>query len=544
MKLEDVEARELVGTRIKNHRLPWLLAGLISLTYWLHSGIALAAGGLNETAPPAIIAQLATAASGSPQVLVISPRPDEVLNTNNVSVNFQVQGVPIFKNAALGLGPHLHVLLDRAPYQSIYDLAQPLTLPNLTPGTHTLQVLLAKPWHESWKNPGALAQVTFHVFAKSAELPVATAPTLVYNEPDASYGAEPFLLDFYLANAPSHLDAQQHQINDWRVRATINTQSFEVDRAAPFYLKGLKPGANLVKLEYLNAQGQSIDSMLRVVNYQPNGTDSLSRLLRNELPLNEAVALFDPSSKNTVALAPVINTPSPLPVALPAVTPPLPVMPPVASMPLPAPILAMPTTVPLPSSPPLLLPVLVTPPINLGVSYPVTPLPVAELPHPLPSAIILPTPSQVAPIAHLNAPVAEVPRIPIVPIKPVIPPVAVVPVVKKPELKSPAIEKSVEIAPSINKTIELPTLPTIPSPTITPVTGENVMEFNVLAREFWHTLSFRIKKFTNSIPPTVAQWRQDIGHWIGDRSQAMHSSQKAVNQPDAKIQLFSNDTIR
>jgi hypothetical protein len=537
MKLEDVEARELVGTRIKNHRLPWLLAGLISLTYWLHGGIALAVGGLNETAPPAIIAQLATAASGSPQVLVISPRSDEVLNTNNVSVNFQVQGVPIFKNAALGLGPHLHVLLDRAPYQSIYDLAQPLTLPNLTPGTHTLQVLLAKPWHESWKNPGALAQVTFHVLAKSAELPAATAPTLVYNEPDANYGAEPFLLDFYLANAPSHLDTQQHQINDWRVRATINDQSFEVDRIAPFYLKGLKPGANLVKLEYLNAQGQSIDSVLRVVNYQPNGTDSLSRLLRNELPLNEAVALFDPSSKNTVALAPVVNTPAPLP--LPVLTPPLPVMPlPVAA--IPAPILATPATAPLPSSPPLLLPVLVTPPINPVSSYPVTPLPVAELPYPLPSTIILPTPSQQTPIA----PVAEMPRLPVAPIKPVLPPVAVAPVVKTPALKIPVIEEPVEIAPSFQKPIDLPTLPTISSPTITPAVGENVMEFNVLAREFWHTLSFRIKKFTNSIPPAVAQWRQDVGHWIGDRSQAMQSSPKAVNQSDAKIQLFSNDTIR
>jgi Family of unknown function (DUF6130) len=539
MKLEDVEARELVGNRIKNHRLPWLLAGLISLTYWLHGGIALAASGLNETASPAIIAQLATAASGSPQVLVISPHPDEVLNTNNVSVNFQVQGVPIFKNAALGLGPHLHVLLDRAPYQSIYDATQPLTLTNLTPGTHTLQVLLAKPWHESWKNPGALAQVTFHVLAKSAELPAATAPTLVYNEPDANYGAEPFLLDFYLANAPSHLDAQQHQINDWRVRVTINEQSFEVDRAAPFYLKGLKLGANLVKLEYLNAQGQSIDSVLRVVNYQPNGNDSLSRLLRNELPLNEAVALFDPVSKSAVALAPVVNTPAPLPVVLPVVTPPLPVMPPPVAA-IPVPILATPATAPLPSSPPLLLPVLVTPPINPGISYPVTPLPVAELPHPLPPAIVLPTPSQQTPIA----PVAEMPRLPVVPIKPVLPPVAVAPIVKTPALKIPVIEEPVEIAPSIQKPIDLPTLPTISSPTITPAAGENVMEFNVLAREFWHTLSFRIKKFTNSIPPAVAQWRQDVGHWIGDRSQAMHSSQKAVNQPDAKIQLFSNDTIR
>ncbi len=534
----------MLGMKIKNHGLQWLLTASLSLIYWLHGGLAMANVGLSETAPPAVINQLATAVSGSPQVSVLSPRPDEVVNTNNVLVNLQVQGVPIFKNAALGLGPHLHVLIDRTSYQSVYDLAQPLTLNNLTPGTHTLQVLIAKPWHESWKNPGALAQVTFHVLAKSAENPAPTAPTLVYNEPDATYGAEPFLLDFYLANAPSHRDAQQHLVNDWRVRTTINDQSFEVDQMSPFYLKGLKPGVNLVKLEYLNAQGQSTDSILRVVNYQPNGTDSLSRLLRNELALNDALALFNPASRNAVvAIAPAAPAvPNPQwawPPAIPIITPP-PTVPPVAVVsPAPvvaAPVILTPAPIPVPSSPsvlpsPSLLPPAIPAPaitslINPSVNYQVKPLPlpmpVPSMPAALPSAVIPLPEAPRAAVTPLNLPVVELPPV----IKPDFPqetlrdrsPIAVAPVLQAPANQKPPAE--------ISEAIDRLNLPTFQTPLLAPKTGESEIEFKVLAREFLHTVSVRIKKFTNSIPPKVTKWSKNLGHWIGDRSQAMQAGQK------------------
>jgi hypothetical protein len=565
-----VEFRELLDMKIKNHGLQWLLAVGLSLTYWLNGGLATANVGLSETALPAVINQLATAAGGSPQVTVLSPRPDEVVNTNNVSVNLQVQGTPIFKNAALGLGPHLHVLLDRTPYQSVYDLAQPLTLTNLTPGTHTLQVLMAKPWHESWKNPGAFAQVTFHVFAKSAENPTATAPTLVYNEPDNTYGTEPVLLDFYLANAPSHRDAQQHLVNDWRVRTTINDQSFEVNQLSPFYLKGLKPGANLVKLEYLNAQGQPLDSILRVVNYQPNGTDSLSRLLRNELALNDALALFNPTSKKAaVAIAPITpavpNSQLAWPPATPVMTPPAPLFtPPPVAVVTPAPIIAAPVISPpvpiiVPSALPAPLPAIsplppvitvpvpvITAPLNSGFNYQIMPLP---LPAPMPSppaavpSAILPLPAAPpTPAVPLKLPVVELPLA----IKPTLPPEtlrdlpqaklserlpvttapAPIPVIKIPAMEKPPAQIPAVVPSDPKESIDQTQLPTIQTPLLKKTTGESEIEFKVLAREFFHTVSVRIKKFTNSIPPKVAQWRKDLSHWIGDRSQAMQAGQK------------------
>jgi hypothetical protein len=287
--------------RYKRAGSAWAI--LLTLLVWWHTSPAealegWATNGLSETSTPVVINQLNRAAATAPQVYIVSPRPEEVIADTTVAVQLQVNGTPIFKNAQLGLGPHLHLLLDRVPTESIYDLNNPITLSNLTPGTHTLQVLANKPWHESWKNPQAFAQVTFHVLAKSTDSPNAQIPQLISVQPQ-EVGAEPWLLDFYVANAPSHIDAQHplRSIADWRVRATVNDQSFEVSRDEPLYLRGLRPGVNVLKLEYLNNQGQVADSALRVVKYLPNGNDGLSRLVRNELSIDQALTLFDPQSQ-------------------------------------------------------------------------------------------------------------------------------------------------------------------------------------------------------------------------------------------------------
>jgi hypothetical protein len=279
---------------------------LVLLVWWHTSPVEALEGwatnGLSETSAPILISQLNRAAATAPQIYIISPRSEEVIADTTVAVQLQVSGTPIFKNSQLGLGPHLHLLLDRVPTESIYSLNTPITLSNLSPGTHTLQVLANKPWHESWKNPQAFAQVTFHILAKSIDSPNVQTPQLISVQPTA-VGAEPWLLDFYVANAPSHVDAQHplRQIADWRVRVTVNEQSFEVNRDEPIYLRGLRPGVNVLKLEYLNAQGQVADSAVRVVRYQPNGNDGLSRLVRNELSIDQALTLFDPQSQFSVA---------------------------------------------------------------------------------------------------------------------------------------------------------------------------------------------------------------------------------------------------
>jgi hypothetical protein len=508
-----------------NRRIGKILAALCCAIGLLGNPNPALAANLSETSAPGIISQLATAASSSPQISIVSPRPDEVLPSGDVPVNLQVNGISIFKNAALGLGPHLHLLLDGTPRNSVYDLSQPIVLNDLAPGTHTLEILANKPWHESWKNPGALAQVTFHVLAKSAEAPNPLTPHLVFVPPE-NFGAEPFLLDFYLTNPPSHQDPQRPQrvISDWQVRATINNQSFPIDRWQPFYLKGLNPGVNLVKLEYLDANSQVLDSSIRILTYQPNGSDSFARLLRNELPLANAIALFDPNSR-AVAIQPPAPVVAPSPIAVPTI--PVVAPSPIVAPAVPSPVAVLPPPVVVPSSivvapSPVAVPSLIVVP-SIPVVVPTVavapaPSPIVVVPSPVPSPTVVPP----VPIA-IPSPVAVAP---VVTPRPIAIPPAPTPSEPKPV---PSVPNSVALLPSPVAVAPLPAAkisPAAPQPigqirTLAPAAGEDVVEFKVILRELWHTTTVRMKQFTNQVPPLVSKWSQDLSHWVSDRMQAM-----------------------
>ena len=271
-------------------------------------------GKLLEVAPPTVIQELReTLEQYHPQVKILSPKPDQTLADTVVSVRLQVQDLPIFKNADLGLGPHLHLFLDDQPYRAVYDTEQPLILEDLAPGTHTLRVFASRPWHESFKNEGAFAQTTFHVLTRTADnTPEPGKPLLTYSRPQGNYGAEPIMLDYYLTNAPLHLLAQENsddEISDWRIRATINGQSFLLDHWQPIYLKGFETGSNWIKLEFLDQQGDPIDnafnSTVRVINYTPRGKDSLAKLVRGELSADQARGIVDPDFEITTTPTPV-----------------------------------------------------------------------------------------------------------------------------------------------------------------------------------------------------------------------------------------------
>ena len=289
------------------------------------------AGNFSEVSPPEAIQQLRQALETyQPQVKILSPQPDEVLQDDKVTAQFQVQDLPIFKNPELDLGPHLHVILDNQPYIAVYDLKAPLVLPDLAPGTHTIRVFASRPWHESFKNEGAYAQTTFHVFTKTDDNnPSQAQPLLTYSRPKGSYGAEPILLDFYLTNAPLHLVAQenpQDEIADWRIRCTINGNSFVLDRWEPIYLKGFKPGKNWVQLEFLDEQGNPVKNVfnntVRVITYEPKGKDTLSRLTRGELSADAARGIVEPNYTPVTETKPTpVPTASPVPTATPTPTP-------------------------------------------------------------------------------------------------------------------------------------------------------------------------------------------------------------------------------
>ena len=280
-------------------------------------------GKISEVSPPETIDKLGDIlAVYKPQVKILSPLPDTIFEDTTVEVKFQVQDLPLFKSPDLGLGPHLHLILDNEPYQAVYDVNQPVIFKDLAPGTHTIRVFASRPWHESFKNEGAFAQTTFHIFTKTTNNnPAPQLPLLTYSRPNGVYGAEPIMLDFYLTNAPLHLIAQENSdddVADWRIRVTINGESFVIDRWQPFYLKGFKTGKNWLKLEYLDEKGNPINNTfnntVRVFTYEPQGKDTLSKIVRGELSVTELKSIVEQnySVKPNPTPTPDIK-PSPIP---------------------------------------------------------------------------------------------------------------------------------------------------------------------------------------------------------------------------------------
>ena len=257
---------------------------------------------ISEVAPPEVIQELRQSLDiYQPQVKILNPQPDEVLESNKLKVSLQVKDLPIFKDARYELGSHLEVILDNQPQLEIYDLNQPLELSDLSPGTHTLRVFASRAWHESFKNEGAYAQTTFHVFTSSDDNnPDENLPILTYNSPQGNYRAEPILLDFYLTNAPLHIlakDNPDNPIADWRIRCTINGESFILDRWQSLYLKGFNSGQNWVKLEFLDNQGNPVknvfNSIVKAINYEPKGKDTLAKIVRGEITAEDLRGIVD-----------------------------------------------------------------------------------------------------------------------------------------------------------------------------------------------------------------------------------------------------------
>ncbi len=286
------------------------------------------AGDITEVSPPEVLQSLRRDLEiYQPQVTIVSPEDDAVLEDDKVEVSLQIRDLPIFKNSQLELGPHLHVILDNQPDIAVYDLTKPLTLHDLDPGTHTLRVFAARPWDESFKNAGAYAQTTFHIFTKTQNNNLDPAlPLLTYSRPKGTYGAEPILLDFYLTNAPLRLVATENSAGDWRIRCTINGSSFVLDSWQSVYLKGFKPGKNWVQLEFIDSRGNSVrnvfNNTIRTVVYEPNSKDTLSRLVTGELSADAARGIVDQKYTVTMPLSIPTETPTflePTPTETPAI---------------------------------------------------------------------------------------------------------------------------------------------------------------------------------------------------------------------------------
>jgi hypothetical protein len=126
---------------------------------------------ISEVSPPPAIQKLSRSFDAfEPQIKILEPKSDQILTDTKVAVRFEVKDLPIFKNPDLGLGTHIHVILDNQEYKASYDLSQPLVFENLAVGTHTIRAFASRPWHESFKKE-PLPSLRFMFILKRVKIP-------------------------------------------------------------------------------------------------------------------------------------------------------------------------------------------------------------------------------------------------------------------------------------------------------------------------------------------------------------------------------------
>lgn len=264
----------------------------ISLLLLVPAGLAFA----QAIAPkPALIEALTpTTDKFQPSVTILSPQEGQTIASTEVPLRLQFQRFPAGKDPKTGLGLHFKVIVDNEPPIDYYDPSQPLKL-TLSPGTHTVRVVAARPWDQNYRNLSAFAHVTFNVLqANNQNAPEFSNSKglITVTSPSGSYGADPILLDYIV-------DGVNLGRNRAAVRYTLNGQSTTTTNREPIYLSNLQPGANQLVVELVDGNGNVIPNagfnrVERTVMYQPNGTDSLSRLVRGELKPKDLAGAVGP----------------------------------------------------------------------------------------------------------------------------------------------------------------------------------------------------------------------------------------------------------
>ena len=241
--------------------------------------------------------------SAAPVLKVVEPAANAAIGSSTVKVKLalsgDLKGYQPMKDAATGMGNHIHVILDNQPYEAYYNLDREFQLQNVADGEHTLRVFPSRPWHESYKNPGAFQMVEFTVKngggdatkptttntgnmmanaggSQPSVTPAATPESkamanstagavdpskllLTYSRPKGEYkgaDAENIMIDFWLLNAKLTGDG-----GDYRVRYTIDGgEPKYIDKWQPIWLAGWTNGKHTVKLELVDKSGNSVDN--------------------------------------------------------------------------------------------------------------------------------------------------------------------------------------------------------------------------------------------------------------------------------------------
>ena len=232
-------------------------------------------GRLQEVAPPGAVQDLRRKLSvHHPQLKLLGPADGSVINSDGVDLELAVQDWPVSRDLQLGLGPHVAVQVDDRPpirLDQMNDGQVQLHLDGLAPGSHRFSAWAAYPWGEAVKTPGAAIQGRWHLWQQLAGTqPEPDAPWLVPIPASGSESRQPLLLDWLIWNAP--LQNLRDGDGRWRLRISLDGDSFLVDHQDALWLKGSGSSGSTVQMELLNARGEPLQPVFnnRLMRIEPD----------------------------------------------------------------------------------------------------------------------------------------------------------------------------------------------------------------------------------------------------------------------------------
>ena len=256
-------------------------------------------GRLQEVAAPGGVEQLRNRlANHQPRLHVKAPSDGSVIQGSEWTLELDVEDWPLASDPDLGIGPHVALQIDDQPPLRFSEASPKpgagssiqITLPALAPGSHRLSAYAAYPWGEAVKSPGASLQWRLHQLqALKGTQPERDEPWLVMVSPADLGSGDPLLLDWLVWNAP--LQNLREGDGRWRLRLTVNGDSFLVDRQEAVWIRqsGSSTTQGSVQMELLDGLGDpitpSFNNQLRAIPARSKQRPIWlqSRLTENEL---------------------------------------------------------------------------------------------------------------------------------------------------------------------------------------------------------------------------------------------------------------------
>ena len=219
-------------------------------------------GKIQEVAPPGAVQQLRQELQRHhPSLRLVAPSNDTIVATEELELSFEITDWPLSSDPELGLGPHIAIQIDdRSPLRLSDSNDNRLTvrIDDLEAGSHRFSAWAAYPWGEAVQSPGASIQGRVHLWQKlQGRQPERDAPWLTPVPPAGEQGLQPLLVDWLLWNAP--LQNLREGDGRWRLRISIDGDSFLVDHQEALWLKGSNgAGSHDIQMELLNGLGEPI----------------------------------------------------------------------------------------------------------------------------------------------------------------------------------------------------------------------------------------------------------------------------------------------